>query len=164
MANKLTREILLTSFIICPIPEQWPAGTQARNNGRRRSLTDLIKYRLQSHPSLLRAVLRSAYLAVLCSSALLASVSQGQVSSTKAILCLPYTDQSMMTRSGLCAYTMTLAEINPPPGGCMCIQVTVQLNHTLAHKGRLQATCDVIQDRNMPPGQPSLVQCVFTMD
>jgi hypothetical protein len=84
MANKHTREILLTSFIICPIPDLWPAGTQARNNDWRQSLTDLIiwprastpiKYRLQSHPSLLRAVLRSAYLAVLHSSALLALVS-----------------------------------------------------------------------------------------
>jgi hypothetical protein len=46
----------------------------------------------------------------------------------------------------------------------MSIQITVQLNRTLAHKGRLQATHDVIQDGIVPPGQPSLVQCVFTMD
>jgi hypothetical protein len=127
MANKHTREILLTSFIVCPIPDIWPAGTQARNNDRRQSLTDLviwphapisIKYRLQSHPSLLRAVSRFAYLVVLRSSAFLASVSQGQVSSTKAILCLPYTDRSMMRRFGLCACTMTSAGIDPPPGAC----------------------------------------------
>jgi hypothetical protein len=105
----------------------WPAGTHARNNNQRRSLTDLIicprastsiKYRLQSHPSLLRAILMSTYLAVLHSLALLASVSQGQVSSTKAILCLPCTDRSMMTKSGLCACTMTSAGIHPPPGAC----------------------------------------------
>ena len=73
MANEHTREILLTSFIIRPIPDLWPAGSQARNNDRRRSLTDLtmwpraptsIKYRLQSHPWLLSSSLRSAYLAV----------------------------------------------------------------------------------------------------
>jgi hypothetical protein len=126
MANEHTREILPMSFIICPIPELWPAGTQVQNNDRRWSLTELmilpyaptsIKYRLQSHPSLLRAVLRSAYLAVLRSLALLASVSQGQVSSTKAILYLPCADQSTMTRSGLCACTMS-ARIDPPPGAC----------------------------------------------
>jgi hypothetical protein len=125
MANEQTREIMLTSFIIYPIPNLWPAGIQARNNDRKLSLSDLItwprtptsiKYRLQSHPSLLRAILRSAHLAVLCSSALLASVSQGQVSSNKAILCQPCTDRSMMTRSGLCACTMTLAGIDLPPG------------------------------------------------
>jgi hypothetical protein len=124
MANEHTREILLTSFIICPIPYLWPAGTQARNNDRRRSLKNLIiwpraptsiKYRLQSHPSLLRAILRSAYLAVLLSSAPLASVSQGQVSSTKVILCLPSNDRLIMTRSGLCACTMTSVGIDPPP-------------------------------------------------
>jgi hypothetical protein len=78
--------------------------------------SNLDQIKLQSHPSLLRAVLRSAYLTVLRSSAFLASV--GQVSSTKAILCLPYTDRSMMTRSGLCACTMTSARIDPPPGAC----------------------------------------------
>jgi hypothetical protein len=127
MTNEHTRKILLMSFIICPIPDLWPAGTQARNNDRRRCLTDLIiwpraptsiKYRLQSHPSLLRAILRSAYLAVLRSLALLASVSQGQVSSTKAILCLPCTNRSMMTRFGLCACTMTSAGIDPSPEAC----------------------------------------------
>jgi hypothetical protein len=55
---------------------------------------------------------------------------------------------------------MTSAGIDPPPS----IQVTAQVNHTLAHKGRLQVTRDVIQDGSVPPGQPSLVQCVFTMD
>jgi hypothetical protein len=118
MENKHTREILLTNFIICPITDLWPAGTQAQNNDRRRSLSDsriwpcaptLINYRLQSHPSLLSAALRSAYLADFCSSALLASVFQGQVS-------LPCTDQSRMTRSGLCVCTMTLAGIDLPPG------------------------------------------------
>jgi hypothetical protein len=127
MANEHTKEILQMSFIICLIPDLWPAGTQARNNDRRQSLTNLIiwphaptsiKYRLQSHPSLLRAVLRSAYPAVLRSLALLGSVSQGQVSSTKAILCLPCTDQSMMTRSGPYACTMTSAGIDPPTGAC----------------------------------------------
>jgi hypothetical protein len=127
MENEHRREIQLTSFIICAIPYLWPAGTQARNNNRRWSLTDLriwtrapnlIIYRLQSQPSLLRVVLRSAYLEVLRSSALLASVSQGQVSSTKVILCLPCTDRSRMTRSGLCACTMTSAGINPQPGAC----------------------------------------------
>jgi hypothetical protein len=123
MVNEHTREILLTFFIICPKPDLWPAGTQARNNDRRRSLTSLricaptsIIYRLQSHPSLLRAIWRSAYFAVLRSLALLASVSQGQVSSTKAILCLPCTDRSRMARSGLCAYTMTSARIDLPAG------------------------------------------------
>jgi hypothetical protein len=48
--------------------------------------------------------------------------------------------------------------------GLQSIQVTVQLNCTLAHKGRLQATHFVIQDGIVPPGQPSLVQCVFTMN
>jgi hypothetical protein len=48
--------------------------------------------------------------------------------------------------------------------GLQSIQVTVQLNRTLANKGRLQATCNVIQEGIMPSGQPSLVQCVFTMD
>jgi hypothetical protein len=52
----------------------------------------------------------------------------------------------------------------PDTWGLQSIQVTVQLNRTLAHKGRLQATHDVIQDRIVLPGQPSLVQCVFTMD
>jgi hypothetical protein len=98
MENEHTREILLTSFIICPIPDLRPTGTQAQNNDGRRSITDLriwtcnqtsIIYRLQSHPSLLRIVLRPAYLEALHSLALLASVSQGQVSSTKAILCIP---------------------------------------------------------------------------
>jgi hypothetical protein len=44
------------------------------------------------------------------------------------------------------------------------IQVTVQLNCTLACNSGLQATLDVIQDRIVPPGHPFLVQCVFTMD
>jgi hypothetical protein len=52
----------------------------------------------------------------------------------------------------------------PTNRGLQSIQVTVQLNCTLAHKGRLQATRDVIQDGIMPPVQPSLVQCVFIMD
>jgi hypothetical protein len=52
----------------------------------------------------------------------------------------------------------------PATQGLQSIQVTVQLTRTLAHKGRLQATCDVIQDDIVPSGQPSLVQCVFTMD
>jgi hypothetical protein len=125
MENKHSREILPTSFIICPIPNLWPAGTQAQDNDQRWSSTDsriwtralsLIIFRLQSHPSLLRSVLRFAYLEALHSLALLASVSQGQVSSTKAILCLPCTDRSRMTRFGLCAGTMTSAGINPPPG------------------------------------------------
>lgn len=77
------------------------------------SIHPTVPLPLQSYPSLLRAVLRSAYLAVLRSLALLASVSQGQVSSTKALLCLPCTDRSTMTRSGLCAYTMTSAGIDP---------------------------------------------------
>jgi hypothetical protein len=73
MANKHTREILLTSFIICPIPDVWPAGSQAWNNDQRQPLTDLtmrplaptsIKYRQQSHPWLLNSSLRYAYLAV----------------------------------------------------------------------------------------------------
>jgi hypothetical protein len=38
------------------------------------------------------------------------------------------------------------------------------LNCTLNHKGRLQATRDVIQNGIVPPGQPSLVQCVFKMN
>jgi hypothetical protein len=59
---------------------------------------------------------------------------------------------------------MTSAGIDPPPRGLQSIQVTVQLNRTLAHKGRLPATCNVIQNGIVPPGQPSLVQCVFTMD
>jgi hypothetical protein len=52
----------------------------------------------------------------------------------------------------------------PATRGLKSIQVTVQLNCTLAHKGRLQANRDVIQDGIVPPGQPSLIQCVFTMD
>jgi hypothetical protein len=125
MENEHTRDILLTSFIICPIPDLWPAGTQDQINDQRRYSTDLIIrprartsiiYRLQSHLSLLKAVLKSAYLETLRSSALLASVSQGQVSTTKAILCLPCTDRSRMTRSGLCACTMTSAGIDRHPG------------------------------------------------
>jgi hypothetical protein len=170
MVNEHTREILLTSFIICPIPDLWPAGTQAQNNDRRLSLTDLriwhraptsIIYRLQSHPSLLRTVLRSAYLKV---SAFLTSVSQGKVSSTKAILCLPCTDRSRKTRSGLCACIMTSAGIDLSPVACSPSKSQYSSTLLLAHKGRLQATRDVIQDQIVPPGQPSLVQCVFTMD
>jgi hypothetical protein len=54
----------------------------------------------------------------------------------------------------------------PGKRGLQSIQVTLQLNCTLAHKAKdgLQATRDVIQDRIVPPGQPFLVQCVFTMD
>jgi hypothetical protein len=52
----------------------------------------------------------------------------------------------------------------PTTQGLQSIQVTIQLNCTLVHKGRLQATRKVIQDGIMPPGQPSLVQCVFKMD
>jgi hypothetical protein len=52
----------------------------------------------------------------------------------------------------------------PATWGLQSIQVTVQLNCTLAHKSRLQATQDVIQDGIVPPDQPYLVQCVFTMD
>jgi hypothetical protein len=52
----------------------------------------------------------------------------------------------------------------PATRGLQSIQVTVQLDRALAHKGRLQATRDVIQDGIVPPGQPSLVQCVLTMD
>jgi hypothetical protein len=48
--------------------------------------------------------------------------------------------------------------------GLQSIQVTVQLNWTLAYKGGLQATRNVIQDGIVPSGQPSLVQCLFTMD
>jgi hypothetical protein len=99
----------------------------SQNKDRSRSLSDLIvlpraptsiKYRLQSHSSLLRVDLRSAYLVVLCFSAHLASVSQGQVSSTKAILCLPCTNQSMMIRFGLCDCTMRSAGIDLPSGAC----------------------------------------------
>jgi hypothetical protein len=127
MENEHTREILLTSFIVCPIPDLWPTGTQARNNDQRPSFTDLriwpqvptlIIYRLQSHPSLLKAVLRSAYLEALLFSTLLASVFQGQVSSTKAILCLPCTNQSRMTMSGLCSCAKMSAGIHPSPGAC----------------------------------------------
>jgi hypothetical protein len=105
-----TREILRT------------AETQARNNDQRRSLTDLRKwsrtptlvmYRLQSQPSLLRIVLWSAYLEAFFR---LASVSHGQFSSTKVILCLPCTDRSRMTRSGLSTCTMMSAGIDLPPG------------------------------------------------
>jgi hypothetical protein len=68
IAKEHAREILLTSFIICPIPDLWPAGTQTRSNDQRRSLIDSIisaraptsiKYRLQSHPWLLREILIS---------------------------------------------------------------------------------------------------------
>jgi hypothetical protein len=52
----------------------------------------------------------------------------------------------------------------PATWGLQSIQVTVQLNCTLAHEGGLQAICGVIEDRIMPLGQPSVVQCVFTMD
>jgi hypothetical protein len=52
----------------------------------------------------------------------------------------------------------------PVTRGLQSIQVTLQLNCTLAHKGRLQATRNVIQDGIVPPCQPFLVHCVFTMD
>jgi hypothetical protein len=71
----------------------------------------LIKYRLQSHPSLLRAVLRSAYLAVLSSLALLVGTSQ--LDQGYPMPTMP--NHSMMTRSGLCASTMTSARIDLPP-------------------------------------------------
>jgi hypothetical protein len=38
MENKHKIKIQQTSFIICAIPDLWPAGTQARNNDQRRSL------------------------------------------------------------------------------------------------------------------------------
>jgi hypothetical protein len=56
------------------------------------------------------------------------------------------------------------AGVRPATEGLQSIQVTVQLNRTLAHKDRLQATRNVIQNGIMPSGQPFLVQCVFTMD
>jgi hypothetical protein len=52
----------------------------------------------------------------------------------------------------------------PATRSLQSIQVTVQLNCTLAHKDRLKATSEVIQDGIVPPGQLFLVQCVFTMD
>jgi hypothetical protein len=54
--------------------------------------------------------------------------------------------------------------MDPPPGGLQVIQVIVQLNRTLVLNGRLQTTRNVNQEGIVPPGQPSLVQCVFTMD
>jgi hypothetical protein len=50
--KKHKQEISLTIFIICPIPDLWPAGTQACNNHRRRSLRDLSLYRNPSCKSL----------------------------------------------------------------------------------------------------------------
>jgi hypothetical protein len=140
---------MLTSLIICPIPDLYPAGTQAQNNDQRRSLTDLIiwppsptliKYRLQSHPSLLIAILRSAYFAVLCSLALLASVSQGQVSSTMLNMHRSINDDKVRSLS----LHHDVSRDQPAARGLQSIQVTVQLNRTLAHKGRLQANprCD----------------------
>jgi hypothetical protein len=46
------------------------------------------------------------------------SVPGSYVSSTKDILCRPWTDLSRMTRSGLCVCAMTEAKIDPPPGAC----------------------------------------------
>jgi hypothetical protein len=57
-----------------------------------------------------------------------------------------------------------ISQDRPATWGLQSNQVTVQLNCTLAHKSRLHATRNVIQDRIVPPGQPSLVQCVITMD
>jgi hypothetical protein len=70
-----------------------------------RAPTSII-YRPQSQPWLLSSSLRPAYLAILRSPALSASVSQGYVSLTKDILCQPCTDLSRMTRSGLCVCAM----------------------------------------------------------
>jgi hypothetical protein len=42
MVNERTRKILLTFFIICQIPDLWPARTQSWNNNQRRSLINLM--------------------------------------------------------------------------------------------------------------------------
>jgi hypothetical protein len=52
----------------------------------------------------------------------------------------------------------------PATRGLQSIQVRVKFSCTLAHKGGLQATRNVIQEGIVPTGQPSLVQCVFTID
>jgi hypothetical protein len=47
-----------------------------------------------------------------------------------------------------------VSQDRPATRGLQSIQVTVQLNRTFAHKSRLQATRNVIQDGIVPPGQP----------
>jgi hypothetical protein len=152
MANKHTREILLTSFIICPIPDLWPAGIQARNNDQRQSFTNLI-------------ILPTIQL--IAESSFEVCISRGLTFLGPLSISVPGTSQlnqgypmptmhrpinNDMVRS-LCLHHDVRWD-QPATRGLQSIQVTVQLNHTLAHKGRLQATCDVIQDGIMPPGQP----------
>jgi hypothetical protein len=141
-----TREILLTSFIICPLPDLWLAGSQARNKDRRQSLTNLtmwpraptsIKYRLQSYPWLFSSSLRSAYLAVLRSLALLASLSQGQNQLDqgyhKPTIHWPINNDKIRS---LCLHHHVSRD-RLTTRGLQPIQVTVQLNRTLVHKSRL---------------------------
>jgi hypothetical protein len=127
MVNEYTREIQLACWIIHAIPDLWPRRTQFQNNDCRQSYTGLriwlraltlIIYRLEPQPLLLKAILKSAYCQALRLSAILASVFQGEVKSTKAFLSQPCTDWSWMTRSGLCACAKTSVRIDPPLGAC----------------------------------------------
>jgi hypothetical protein len=114
-------------LIIYATPDLCPGGTKYQNKDQRQFFTKLeicpraptsIIYRPQSHPSLLRAYLWLAYLEILQSLALSASVSKIHVSSTKDILCRPWSDLSRMTRSGLCVCAMTEDGIDRQPGAC----------------------------------------------
>jgi hypothetical protein len=59
---------------------------------------------------------------------------------------------------------MTETGIDPATRGLQSFQVAVHFNSTQALEGRLQATRNVFQDGVMPPGHPSLVHCVVTMN
>jgi hypothetical protein len=138
--NEQTRDIQLAYLIICATPDLCLGGTQNWNKDQRRSFTNLeicpgaptsIVYRPQSHPSLLKASLRPAYLEILWSLALSASVSQSHVSSTKDILCWPWTCQGWPGQvSAPC----------PKPGltwGLQSFQVAVYFKCTQALRGKL---------------------------
>jgi hypothetical protein len=135
MQNEQTRDIQLAYLIISATPDG-PGGTQDRNEDQRQSFPNFeicpcvpssIIYRPQSHPSLLRAILRPAYLEILRSLTLSASVSQGHVSSTKNILCQPWSNLSRMTRSG-----HDLSWDQPTTRGLESFQITVHFNCTQA--------------------------------
>jgi hypothetical protein len=120
------------SFIICPISDLWPAGTQARNK-----LPKAVLNRLENmapHSNLDH--IQNTIPPLIADSSFEVCISRGltffgplgigvpgtsqlyQGYSMRHRLCLPYTDQSRMTRSGLCACTMTSAGIDLPPGTC----------------------------------------------
>jgi hypothetical protein len=111
---------------------------------------------LQSHPSLLKPVLRSAYLAVLHSLALLASVSQGQVRYSMPTMHRPVKDDKVRS---LCLHQPGLIH-HPGPA--------VHPSHSKAQpyscqQGQTSGNPRCDSGWNCASGQPSMIQCVFTM-